>query len=208
VFDKTYEHYLSRIRDLSLPALQERLGIEVRGESAVIPLFGRPYRVSGEGVYDPLGKQPPLEVSVILCRYLLMCPEEEPKKSEWVSFRDFRDTAPLRNYFKQEVEGAITKEFTRKTRDLAKASGLLGGVPLTEEYPHDITVRFQALPRVPLLMLFNDEDDEFPAACSVLFEKRAEKYLDGECLAILGRLLFTSLISAYETKPPTLHLQP
>ena len=46
------------------------------------------------------------------------------------------------------------------------------------------------------IVLFNDADDEFPAQCSVLFERRAENYLDAECLAIAGRLLFTSLESS------------
>jgi len=50
-----------------------------------------------------------------------------------------------------------------------------------------------ALPRVPVILLFNDADDEFPAQSSVLFEQRAEKYLDPECLAMAGRLLFTRL---------------
>jgi hypothetical protein len=50
-------------------------------------------------------------------------------------------------------------------------------------------MQFNALPRVPVLLLFNDADDEFPAHCSLLFEGRAEKYLDAECLAILGMLL-------------------
>ncbi|CAN2041866.1 hypothetical protein GMMP15_50054 [Candidatus Magnetomoraceae bacterium gMMP-15] len=45
-------------------------------------------------------------------------------------------------------------------------------------------------------MLFNDADDEFEAKCSVLFERRAEKYLDLECLAMLGRHLFTCLKKA------------
>jgi len=42
-------------------------------------------------------------------------------------------------------------------------------------------------------MLYNDADDEFPATCSVLFERRAERYLDPECLAMVGALLFASL---------------
>jgi len=42
-------------------------------------------------------------------------------------------------------------------------------------------------------MLYNDADDEFPPACSVLFERRAQRYLDPECLAMVGALLFTSL---------------
>jgi len=44
-----------------------------------------------------------------------------------------------------------------------------------------------------LLLLFNDKDDEFPAQGSVLFEKRAEKFLDMECLAMVGMLFFEYL---------------
>jgi hypothetical protein len=42
-------------------------------------------------------------------------------------------------------------------------------------------------------MLFNDADMEFAAQCMVLFERRAEKYLDMECLAMVGMLLFEYL---------------
>jgi hypothetical protein len=49
---------------------------------------------------------------------------------------------------------------------------------------------------VPLLLLFNDEDEDFPAQCSLLFQRRAEKFLDMECLAIIGWLLADSLTQA------------
>jgi hypothetical protein len=42
-------------------------------------------------------------------------------------------------------------------------------------------------------LLFNDADEEFPARCTVLFEKRAEHYLDMECLAMVGMRLFEYL---------------
>jgi len=54
-------------------------------------------------------------------------------------------------------------------------------------------VQFPALPKIPVLMLFNDADEEFPARCRVLFERRAENYLDMECLAMVGMLLFEYL---------------
>jgi hypothetical protein len=47
------------------------------------------------------------------------------------------------------------------------------------------------------LLLFNDADKEFAAQCMVLFERGADKYLDMECLAMVGMLLFEYL------KPPT-----
>ncbi|MCP4666106.1 MAG: DUF3786 domain-containing protein, partial [Deltaproteobacteria bacterium] len=80
-----------------------------------------------------------------------------------------------------------------RLRELAEASNALGGRPPDMDLSYELSVQFDPLPRVPLLMLFNDQDEEFPATCSVLFERRAEKYLDAECLAMLGRLLFTSL---------------
>ena len=49
-------------------------------------------------------------------------------------------------------------------------------------------MQFDALSNIPLLLLFNDKDDEFPAQSAVLFEKRAEKLLDMECLAMVGML--------------------
>ena len=48
----------------------------------------------------------------------------------------------------------------------------------------------------PLLLLFNDKDEEFPAQCTVLFEKRTETYLDMECVAMVGMLFFDYLKTA------------
>ena len=51
-------------------------------------------------------------------------------------------------------------------------------------------MQFKSLPKIPVLLLFNDSDEEFPAQCTVLFERSAENYLDMECLAMVGMLLF------------------
>jgi hypothetical protein len=54
---------------------------------------------------------------------------------------------------------------------------------------NDFSVCFDPLPKVPLLLVFNDADGEFPADCSVLFEKRARSYLDMECPPMVGGAL-------------------
>ncbi len=58
---------------------------------------------------------------------------------------------------------------------------------------YDFVVQFDALPMIPIILLFNNADEEFPATCSILFESQAEKYLDCECLAMLGRQLVNHL---------------
>jgi hypothetical protein len=61
-------------------------------------------------------------------------------------------------------------------------------------------MQFDALPKVPILLLFNDLDSEFPAQSSVLFERRASKYLDVECLAMAG-WLFSEYLRNEGVKP-------
>ena len=68
-----------------------------------------------------------------------------------------------------------------------------GGNRQEGAYGHDVSMGFNFLPRIPLLLLFNDKDDEFPASCSLLFERRSENYLDAECLAMAGRVLFDEI---------------
>jgi hypothetical protein len=65
----------------------------------------------------------------------------------------------------------------------------LNGDFFSADLNYDITLVFQPLPRIPLRLLFNDKDDEFPAQCVILFERRAEDFLDTECLAIIGHFL-------------------
>lgn len=193
VFEKTYEDYLKRIGKLDFRAVEEILGVESEEDAVEIPLFETPYRVSVKGISDPGGIRPPFDVCVTLCRYLLMCPPSIPEGDNWVSFRDFRDTGPLTVYFENDVERAVARHFEGDPRALESSCRALGGRTPDIDPHYDVSFRFDALPRVPLLLLFNDRDEEFPATCSVLFQSSAAKYLDGECLAILGRLLFTSL---------------
>jgi hypothetical protein len=193
VFEITYKNYLAQLSDTDLKITEDMLGIQVEGDRATIPLFYQPYSVSKKGVMDPGGKRPSFDICVILCKYILLCPDSRPKGKEWAAFRDLKDAGPLISYFAHDVEQAITARFAEKSGTLAKASKALGGRRPDMALSYELTFQFDPLPRVPLLMLFNDKDEEFPAKCSVLFERRAEKYLDAECLAMIGRLLFTSL---------------
>ena len=193
VFKRTYESYLAQVRQKDLHSLAPRLEAEVEERGIRIPLLGREYRVLESGVSDPTGKRPPIDICVILCRYILMCPEFPPQGNEWVSFRDLKDSGPLTVYFANDVEKSISNFFSGKTDALREASERLHGFEPDMEAAYDLAFQFPALPRVPLLLLFNDGDSEFPAKCSVLLERRCEKYLDAECLAMLGRHLFSLL---------------
>ena len=189
-FEKTYRMYLAKLAGLDLEARAGLLGFEVDDGEALVPLYGRPHRVSPRGVTDPAGVQPIHSVSVLLCQYLLLGPSTEPAAgAQWVTYKDFRDASPFVDGFVNNSERAIARSFSGRLDDLEAACQALGGEAPDLEVSYQVRMRFDALPRVPVVLLYNDEDEEFPSESTILFERRAERYLDMECLAILGWML-------------------
>ena len=189
VFEQTYKHYLAQISQLNLKDLQETLDIHVHDNEAIIDVFGQPHRVSGKGIFGPSNIRPTFDICIILSKYILLCPDLLPRKTGWVSYRDFKDSGPLLKFYANDVEKPIANRFTGKIKALNEAGTTIGGYKPDIDISYDFSMQFDVLPRIPLLLLFNDSDKEFPAACSVLFQSDAEKYLDAECLSMVGVLL-------------------
>lgn len=186
IFDKIYRTYLADVSSIDLEKAKKRLGIDAAEGKIRIPFFGSVYHVSSEGVTDEQGHRPPHLVSVILCKYLLLCPQDDPAGSDWVTYKDFKDAAPFVIGFRTNAEDPIARLFAGRLRELEDAARNLAGHPVDIGVASDLALRFDALPKVPLLLLFNDRDEDFPAQCTLLFERRAERYLDMECLAMIG----------------------
>ena len=193
IYQKTYRDYLARISEMDFPRTAKMLGLLLEKEGLVIPLFRAPFRVTKKDISGPSSKQPSFEISVVLSKYLSLCPERTPEGDEWTAYRDFPDARPLTNFFANEVEKAIVLAYSGGVKQLEKAAKALGGRSPDIELSYTLSMKIMALPGIPLLLLFNEEDREFQATCSVLFERRADRYLDCESLAILGRLLFVFL---------------
>lgn len=189
VFKETYQNYLDQIGKIDLDSRAEKLGGRIIKDEMVLSFFGQPYRISSRGIKDPSGKQPPMGISVVLCKYLLLCPAILSLDKEWVSYRDFKDSAPLVHSFVNHTERPIARNFSNRLEDLAAACEKLGGKDPDLALNYQLIMKLYPLPKVPVLLLFDDIDEEFPAQCKVLFERRAEQYLDPECLAIMGTLL-------------------
>ena len=191
VFEKNYKNYLGELKKIFFKSVALHLGGTVEGHIIKIPFFGQPYEVFPSGITDPSGKVPAYDICVVLSKYLLLCPDTPPpQKGQWVSYRDFKDSGPLTNYFNNDVERSIAAYFKGKLDGLKKAGKTIYEFQPDIDVDYDLVMQFEALPRIPVIMLFNDADEEFSEKCSILFEQRAEKYLDAECIAMIGRQLF------------------
>jgi hypothetical protein len=205
IFEKVYRDYLAQVSGLKLAGKEDILGIRMEKDGVGVPLFQCEYRVTPTGILNADERQPQHAVSVLLCRYLILCPDKEPQEGrEWVSYKDFMDATPFVGGFVNNTEKAIAKHFSGNVKSLEDACLKLGGIHVSDDLPYDISMKVSCLPKIPLYLLFNDADDEFPAECRVLFERRAEKYLDMECLAIAGWLLTDGLLHAFGKTQPTI----
>ena len=188
IFETHYKEYCRQIAELDFSSIKDRLGIELRGRDAVIPFFGEDYIVSDTGIADESGNRPNYMVCVILFKYLLLCPDAPVVNREWSALKDFHKMSQFTNlnFFTSDTEGPIVKRFSGRVSELSDASRKLGGKPCELGVSYDFAMEFRALPKIEILLVFNDRDDEFPATCSVLFQKQAEDYLDPESLIMIG----------------------
>ncbi|MFP4446945.1 MAG: DUF3786 domain-containing protein [Desulfosudaceae bacterium] len=196
VFEENYNRYREQIRQLDLAAVAGILGLETETGAVSVPWLGKILRVSGEGVVDAAGNRPDYGTFVVVSNYLLRCPAAVVPPAGWAHYRDFPTSGPLTVYFARDVEQALADNFNGRTEALRRAGRLLGGYVPEIKVRCDLSLCFYALPRVPVLLLFNDADEEFGADCSLLFDNVADQYLDAESLAILGRCLVEALVQA------------
>jgi len=200
VFEKIYKDYLNAVATLDLTGKTELLGVRKDGNAIGVPFFNKLYMITPEQITDPQGDRPGHAISVILCQYLLLCPENPGNERDLVTYKDFRDAAPYVLGFGNTAEKPIARAFSGKAGALEKRARAQGGEPCDLGISCDLAYGFQALPNIPIYMIFNDADEDFPADCSLLFEKRARHYLDMECLAMIGMVLAGWLADAKETE--------
>ena len=193
VFEVTYRRYLEQIAGIDLIARADTLGAGVSDDALLIPFYGSPHGVSKAGVLNAAGQKATFAVSVLLCCYVLQCPEKEPDFGEWVTYREFKDAGPLTGYFTTNTNKIIETTFAGRIDMLKSACREMGGSAI-DAPAFDVAFMFEMLPRVPVFFRFNDQDDMFPAQTSILFRQSAEKHIDMECLAIGGTYLTGLLI--------------
>jgi len=191
-YKENYIYYMDKIKQIDLDQLAPKLGIE-NNNIRTVSVYNKKFIITEQGFTDLEEKEPPYEICIILAKYILMCPDSTPTGKDWVPFRGFKDSGPLAGYISNDIEKRINQMFSGKTDTLKRVAQKMGGYTPDISAAYDVIICFDAMPKVPVILLFNDGDEEFDAQVKLLFEQRTEKYLDVECIAILCHLLCQEL---------------
>ncbi|HEX7975458.1 MAG TPA: DUF3786 domain-containing protein [Anaerolineales bacterium] len=160
-----------------------------------LPFFGQEVRVSFPEfiAVDPESGKPEPVFDQALLAYYFYTADGTYLAGRWVSFGEL----PGGRFYNQAYQGYSGQELSRNFGDdwagFQTAAQSLGGLPLLLG---DGAFTFQSLPRVPLLAVFWQGDEDFPSSYQILFDASATHYLPVDVCAILGGRLARKLISA------------
>jgi hypothetical protein len=184
-----------RLEGIEPAVLADRTGSDFDGVEFRLHLWGKPVCLALPGFagLDFATRQPLRPDQQLLLLYYFTRADGTVETGQWISFADL----PGGRFYNQAFQGytghELVKAFGSDRVAFARAASSQDGRP----YPlGDAAFIFHALPRVALLVIFWQGDEDFPASFQILFDSSASHYLPTDACAILGSSLTHRLIAA------------
>jgi hypothetical protein len=111
---------------------------------------------------------------------------------KWKGLVEFPNTVSKVKSMVEHVEVPLIERFSGKPDELLDAAKQLGGLDMTDKIKSaDLAILFRPLPRVPVMLMFWDEDkiDDFEAEVKLLFDETIVEHLDIESIMFLSERL-------------------
>lgn len=117
----------------------------------------------------------------------------------WKGFEEFPDTIAKVKTMAVQVEAPLALRFRGRPALLNASALRIGGIAVrSDDNSADAAFLFQVLPRVPVMLLFWDEDsaDGFAAIAKLLFDETVTEHLDIESIVFMSERLRQMLCDA------------
>jgi hypothetical protein len=125
---------------------------------------------------------------------------------KWISFEELKKGATMAKYFKRRCEEPLRKMAESHTDiffDLLNIFGAKTPGGFSADYSRVI----HPLPKVPFLILYWKQEQQFESNLKVLLDSRTDSFLDAHSVYVLGRgivEMFKRILSKHEELMPTL----
>jgi hypothetical protein len=157
-----------------------------------VPWFGDEVAVSyPEGVVSRADGEKVGGIEELIILHYLVNADGIAVKGRWVSYRDLPGARYHEPAFYADAEGPLSLGLEGRLEAL---SSWAKSHARHEDLPGDVAAAWDVLPRVPLLLIFNEKDEEFPASARILFDITASNYLPTEDLSVLAEIAVSRLL--------------
>ncbi len=182
-----------RAASMALADLPERIGGRLAGDGPdhllVLPYFSGFLHIDADGVRNADGTPLTRWEQVFIYNHMAQGGRAAPS-GRWKAFQEIPNTVSKIKSMRSHVEAPLAERFAGRLEALADAASALGGEDMACENPSaDAAWRFQPLPRVPVMLLFWDREEEFDAKAGLLFDETVTEHLDIESILFLSERL-------------------
>ncbi len=165
-------------------------------EQILLPCFNRTLKITRDMVCDESGRALSRNEQTFI--YIHMAQGgSAPPSGNMKSFKEFPNTVSKIVSMNDHVEQPLIKAFSGKKQALEHACERAGAVCVTDRYEScDLAYLFSAFPKVPVTLLFWDDEEGFEAQAKLMFDETIVRHLDIEAIIFLSEHLRDMLINS------------
>lgn len=192
-YPEVFEHYKKEFLKIDHEKTASRLGLTITEKSIEVPWFNEQVHIdrrSGE-VTTPEGFDVNVKEKLLILHHLCFSKEDAQHSKKWSTIRELKEASLLEQSCQKQAARPIEEAFSGKVDTFRQVCEKLGGKP---ESKGDAAYIIPVLPALSLCYVFYDADEEFPAACTILFESTIEDWTHPEDVSVLAGIATERLI--------------
>ncbi|MTI55628.1 DUF3786 domain-containing protein [Geosporobacter ferrireducens] len=202
-YEQIYESLIPKLSKCDFLEVAERLGLSLQPDGTLsVNFLGREYEISSRGVNPTDGKPVNINNRNVLAYYTLSKGMGEPVFS-YVPISYFAGIGIIFSSNIKWMTDPLGKIFSGNyvafSETMCKLDGFFNGKLKSGGYSWLLNI----LPKIPLQIVYNEGDDEFPCDVQILFDKNASRFMEFECLAFLEGCLVRAIIMTAQTGDTT-----
>ncbi len=185
----------SRAASMDIADLPERIGgelIRIDGVPVLkLPYFNQMLHIRSDALRKADGSELTRWEQVFIYNHLAQGGRRRPT-GKWKGLVELPNTISKVKSMTEHVEAPLIECFSGNPQTLEKACVAIGGHPAADDQQTaDVAMVFNPLPRIPVMLLFwdQDEQDGYDAQVKLLFDETIVEHLDIESILFLSERL-------------------
>ncbi len=179
--DALIERLMNEISNLDFNKIYEGIGCELSDSKLILRCLGRIYEINKDGLIFP---EPEIKWINILLLHYVRTSGTGDFTNEWISFSDIKGGSVKYSTFERDCVEPLRELFDAGTLKVINILKRLGAVEVSG-MPSRYAMSLDILPKVRILIIYDERDEEFPSSLRILFDRITDRFLDVESIIFL-----------------------
>ncbi len=170
------------VKEIDFSRVAAGLGAEMKGDALAVNCMGREFVLSPDGELHTQGRMTPW-IKILVLHYVRTA-GSGPLSGRWTSYAGLKGGMVKSSSFLRDCEDPLRELFDKDAAGVAAVLSRLGAAR-QKGFPTENAWRLFLLPKVPVVILYWPDEEEFPSKVKIIFDATADKFLDAESLIFL-----------------------